>query len=134
VGLLKSCRAFLGSFSNNFSGAVRVAPHFPRWLGRKQKCDHYGPWVKSPTASLQSWQNFMNDETVIVLKAINDLTKEVSEHNAQFREFRGEMATKVKSLEEDSKSTRTWQKIQAICVVPVVGGIHQVASYFHWIK
>ena len=69
-----------------------------------------------------------------VLKAITELTRTVETYHGDFREFRGEIKTKVKSLEEDAKSARLWQKVHAICVVPVVGGLHQVAQHFHWIK
>lgn len=76
----------------------------------------------------------MADDNLEILKAITDLTKVVEEYHGDFREFRGEIKTKVETLEEDAKSTRLWQKIQAVCVVPVVGGLHQAAQYFHWIK
>jgi hypothetical protein len=76
----------------------------------------------------------MTDDNAEVLRAITELTKVVETYHGDFREFRGVIKTKVKSLEDDAKSTRLWQKIQAICVLPVVGGIHQVAQYFHWIK
>jgi hypothetical protein len=69
-----------------------------------------------------------------ILQAVLDLTKEVSEHNAQFREFRGVTDTKVKSLEDDAKNSALWQKIQMVCVIPVVGALHQVAQHYHWIK
>lgn len=76
----------------------------------------------------------MSDDNAEVLKAITELTKVVEIYHGDFREFRGEIKTKVKSLEEDAKSTRLWQKIQAVCVVPIVGGLHQIAQHFHWIK
>jgi len=76
----------------------------------------------------------MSDDKTEILKAITELTKVVEMYHGDFREFRGVVGTKVASLEEDAKSTRLWQKIQAVCVIPVVGGLHQLAQYFHWIK
>jgi hypothetical protein len=76
----------------------------------------------------------MTDDTLVVLKAITDLTKVCEAYHGEFREFRGVTETKVAALEDDAKSSRTWQKIQAVCVLPVVGVIHQVAEHFHWIK
>jgi hypothetical protein len=76
----------------------------------------------------------MPDDKTEILKAITELTKVVETYHGDFREFRGEMSTKVKSLEDNDKSTRLWQKIQAVCVIPVTGGLHQLAQYLHWIK
>jgi hypothetical protein len=76
----------------------------------------------------------MTDDNVKILEAITDLTKTVETYHGDFREFRGEIKTKVDSLEDDAKSTRLWQKIQMACVVPVIGALHQIAQHFHWIK
>jgi hypothetical protein len=76
----------------------------------------------------------MADDNTEVLNAIAKLAKTVEEYHGDFREFRGEIHTKVQSLEDDAKNTRLWQKIQAVCVLPVVGGLHQLAQFFHWIK
>jgi hypothetical protein len=76
----------------------------------------------------------MADDNLEVLKAISELTRVVETYHGDFREFRGEIKTKVEVLEDDAKSTRLWQKIQAVCVIPVVGVLHQLAQYFHWIK
>jgi hypothetical protein len=76
----------------------------------------------------------MSEDNKEVLKAITDLTRTVEQYHGDFREFRGVTETKVATLEADAKSTRLWQKVQAICVVPVVGGLHQVAQFLHWIK
>lgn len=78
----------------------------------------------------------MSDESseVRILKAIGELTKTVETYHGDFREFRGEYSTKVGSLEEDAKNDRFWQKVQACCIVPVIGGLHQLAQYLHWIK
>ncbi len=75
----------------------------------------------------------MSDDNEI-LKAITELTKVVETYHGDFREFRGVTQTKVNSLEEDAKSARLWQKIQVVCVIPVVGALHQLAQYLHWIK
>lgn len=69
-----------------------------------------------------------------VLKAINELTRTVEVYHADFREFRGEQKAKVEALEKDASNNRMWMKVQAICVLPVVGGIHQVAAHFGWLK
>ncbi len=76
----------------------------------------------------------MSDDNKEVLKAITDLTRTVEQYHGSFREFRGEIKTKVASLDEDAKNTRLWQKIQAVCVIPVISGVHQIAQHFHWIK
>ena len=75
----------------------------------------------------------MSDDNEI-LKAITELTKVVETYHGDFREFRGVTQTKVNSLEEDAKSARLWQKIQVVCVIPVIGALHQLAQYLHWIK
>jgi hypothetical protein len=76
----------------------------------------------------------MTDETSKILEAITELTKVVETYHGDFREFRGEQKTKVAALEDDAKSDRLWQKIQMVCVIPVVGALHQIAQHFHWIK
>jgi hypothetical protein len=68
------------------------------------------------------------------LKAINELTKVVETYHGEFREHRGVTETKVKSLEDDAKSAALWQKIQMVCVIPVVGALHQIAQHYHLIK
>ena len=75
----------------------------------------------------------MSDNTE-VLKAINDLAKTVETYHGDFREFRGTYTEKVSVLEEEAKSEKFWRKVQMICVVPVMGGLHQMAQYFHWIS
>lgn len=69
-----------------------------------------------------------------ILTAILDLTKVVSEHNAQFTEFRGSTQVRIDSLESDAKEQRLWNNIKMICILPVVAGLHQVAAHFGWIK
>jgi len=76
----------------------------------------------------------MTDDNKEVLKAITELTKIVELYHGDFREFRGEIKTKVESLEGSAKSDRMWSRIQAVAVVPVVGTLHQIAQYLHWIK
>lgn len=76
----------------------------------------------------------MGDDTATVLKAITTLTEKVEEYHGDFREFRGKYIEKVSVLEEDAKSEKFWRKVQMVCVVPVMGGLHQAAQYFHWIK
>jgi hypothetical protein len=76
----------------------------------------------------------MPDSNAEILKAINELTKTVEIYHADFREFRGEQAEKVRSLQEEAKSNRFWLKVQAICVVPILGGLHQAAQHFGWLK
>lgn len=76
-----------------------------------------------------------------ILEAILQLKDIVSENNAQFREFRGKQTAEVESvkaevaeLEDDAKSDRRWSKVYTICVLPVVGILHQIAAHFHWIR
>ena len=76
----------------------------------------------------------MSDDNSEILKAIAELTKTIEMYHGDFREFRGEHSTKVKVLEENVKSDRFWHKVQTGCVIPVVGGLHQLAQYLHWIK
>ena len=76
----------------------------------------------------------MDSDNREILKAITELTKVVELYHGDFREFRGVTTTKIASMEDDAKSARMWQKVQMICVVPVVGALHQVAQYLHWIK
>jgi hypothetical protein len=76
----------------------------------------------------------MPEDNSKVLEAITALTKTVEQYHGDFREFRGEIKTKVETLETDAKSDRFWARVHAIAVVPVVGGLHQAAQYFHWIK
>lgn len=76
----------------------------------------------------------MGDDTATVLKAITTLTEKVEEYHGDFREFRGAYIEKVSVLEEEAKNEKFWRKVQMVCVVPVMGGIHQVAQYLHWIK
>jgi hypothetical protein len=75
-----------------------------------------------------------DDNKSEILKAITDLTKTVEEYHGDFREFRGEIKTKVANLEADAKSARFWSRVHAVAVVPVVGTVHQVAEYLHWIR
>jgi hypothetical protein len=76
----------------------------------------------------------MTDDNVKILEAITELTKTVETYHGDFREFRGVVTTKVTALEDDAKSSRLWAKIQMVCVIPVVGALHQVAQHYHWIK
>lgn len=76
----------------------------------------------------------MTDDNVKILEAITDLTKVVETYHGDFREFRGVTETKVTALVDDAKSNRLWQKIQMVCVVPVIGALHQLAQHYHWIK
>ena len=76
----------------------------------------------------------MTDETSKILEAITDLSQKVETYHGDFREFRGVTTTKVASLEDDAKNSRYWQRVQMVCVIPVVGALHQIAQYFHWIK
>jgi hypothetical protein len=83
----------------------------------------------------------MTDDNREILKAISDLTKIVEGYHGDFREFRGEYSTKVEGLQKQtaeakasSDRDRLWMKIHAVCVVPVVGGLHQLAQMLHWIK
>jgi hypothetical protein len=76
----------------------------------------------------------MTDETAKILEAITELSQKVETYHGDFREFRGVTDTKVKSLEDDAKSSALWQKIQMVCVIPVVGALHQIAQHYHLIK
>lgn len=86
----------------------------------------------------------MSDNTE-VLAAITKLTQTVEQYHGDFREFRGETTQKMIAFEsrvsdieqtakDDLKATRLWGNIKVICVLPVVGVLHQVASHFGWIK
>ncbi len=82
-----------------------------------------------------------NEDRALVLEAIGNLAAKVDTYNdkvetyhGDFREFRGEITTKVEDLEQDAKDDRMWHRIQVICVLPVVGVLHQVAQHFGWIK
>ena len=68
-----------------------------------------------------------------VLQAIAELTRTVEVYHGDFREFRGETKTKVESIENSTKNDRLWMRIQSVCVIPVVGGLHQIAKHFGWI-
>ena len=76
----------------------------------------------------------MSEDSSEILKAIANLAKTVETYHGDFREFRGEYVTKVTVLEDNAKTDRFWHKVQAVCIVPVVGGLHQLAQYLHWIK
>jgi len=76
----------------------------------------------------------MGADNADVLKAIQELSSKVETYHGDFREFRGEYVQKVSVLEEDAKSEKFWRKVQMVCVVPVMGGLHQLATYLHWIK
>jgi hypothetical protein len=76
----------------------------------------------------------MGADNAEVLKAITTLTEKVEQYHGDFREFRGTYVEKVSVLEESAKNEKFWRKVQMICVVPVTGGIHQLAQYLHWIK
>jgi hypothetical protein len=76
-----------------------------------------------------------------LLRAINTLTSKVEMYHGDFREFRGAQIAKNdaadlgrKELSDSVKTDRMWMKIQAVCVVPVLGGLHQAAQWLHWIK
>ena len=76
----------------------------------------------------------MSENNLEVLKAIRDLAEKVETYHGDFREFRGTYVQKVSVLEEEAKSEKFWRKVQMVCIVPVMGGIHQLAQYLHWIK
>lgn len=69
-----------------------------------------------------------------ILKAVTELNKTVEKYHGDFREFRGEYVVKVKALEDDAKSQKLWHKVQTLCVIPVVGVLHQIAQHFHLIR
>jgi len=76
----------------------------------------------------------MDGDTEIVLKAISDLAGKVETYHGDFREFRGSYQEKVETIEEQIKSDKFWQRVQMVCVVPIVGVGHQILAHFGWIK
>lgn len=83
----------------------------------------------------------MDDQTSTqILQAITSLTRTVEQYHGDFREFRGSVTTQLESMTVADKATdkradndRMWMKIQAVCVVPVMGLLHQIAVHFGWI-
>lgn len=69
-----------------------------------------------------------------ILKAITDLTKTVELYHGDFREFRGEQSQRTKALEEDLKNEKFWSTFKTVCVLPVIGVLHQIASHYGLIK
>lgn len=69
-----------------------------------------------------------------VLKAINELAEKVEQYHGDFREFRGSQTVEVNTLKKEAESNRFWLKVQAVCIVPLMGGVHQVAQHFGWLK
>lgn len=72
------------------------------------------------------------------MQAISDARAEmiaaVGSLHTEFSGFKAETEARVDALEEDARSAKLWHRIQTVCVVPVVGALHQVASHFGWIK
>jgi hypothetical protein len=74
------------------------------------------------------------DQFKILFDAIQDGNKKVDNLHGDFREFKGVMTTKVKQLETDAQNDRFWGNVKTLVVIPVVAGLHQIASYIGWIK
>lgn len=69
------------------------------------------------------------------------LIEKLGEIRGDFREFKGTMATQVSfhttqidEIKEQAKDDRKWARIQTGVVIPVVAGLHQIASYLGLIK
>jgi hypothetical protein len=69
-----------------------------------------------------------------ILNAVLELKDIVAEHNAQFREFRGNITVRVDNLEQSAKDTKKWTNIKLYCVMPLTAALHQIAAYFGLIK
>ncbi len=82
-----------------------------------------------------------NEDAVIILKAITDLTQKVESYHGDFREYRGKTDAELEAMKLADAATdkradtdRMWLKINAICVVPAIGFLHQIAVHLGWIR
>ena len=56
------------------------------------------------------------------------LMQKLTELHGDFREFRGEMKIRVSAIEDDAKEAKKWENIKLFTILPVVAGLHGIAT------
>ncbi len=54
--------------------------------------------------------------------------------HSEFTEFRGEIKVRVDHVEKEIAQAKTWENIKVFSVLPVVAGLHAIASKIGLLK
>lgn len=82
-----------------------------------------------------------DSSALMIMKAIGDAKSELKEDIGKVTTtvagFSGELKSvkdRVKTIEDDTKFKDRLQLTFAICILPIIAVVHQIAAHFGWIK
>ena len=81
------------------------------------------------------------DNALQIMSAIGDMKNDIQKDLGEIKVSIAEVATahkatiaRVETIESDAKFRKKVNTVFMVGVIPVVGALHQLAVFFHWIK
>jgi len=62
------------------------------------------------------------------------ILEKLTDFHSEFTEFRGEFKVRVEHVEEEVANAKKWENIKIFMVLPVVAGLHAVATKIGLLK